>query len=212
MSILLILVGLGELSDIDVLEHGPEEADELAGDGGGGHLPGLPGRESVKDFVEPVLTLPGVGDDRGVLALLPPFERSADGGPPSVTPGGLDEHVSATGVAGLGDGALPPAVAGGVLAGHQAEVGHELAGILEAAEVAELGGQNHGCVGLEASEAGDAIDDGLVAGVRANSSMRRSSSSLRWSLYSRRAKYSANTVWSSSARVPGWRTWRIQFI
>jgi len=97
------------------------------------------------------------------LGFLAAFERSADGRASSVAPGGLDEHVSAARVAGLGDGPLSSSVAGGVLAGHQPQVGHERTRVLEAAEVAEFGGQDHGGAGLEAPEAGDAVDEGLVA-------------------------------------------------
>lgn len=43
------------------------------------------------------------------------------------------------------------------------DVGHELAWVFETTQIAELGGQDHGGLGLEASEAADAINDGLVA-------------------------------------------------
>jgi len=58
MSVLLILMSLGELGDVDVLEHGPDESDELAGDSGARDLLGLLGGEPVEDLVEPMLTLP----------------------------------------------------------------------------------------------------------------------------------------------------------
>ena len=68
------------------------------------------------------------------------------------------------GVAGFGDRSKPTSVAGGVLTGHETEVGHELAWTLEAAQITELGGEHHGRLGLEAAEAGDPVDEGLVTG------------------------------------------------
>jgi len=153
-----------ELGDIDVAEHGPKEADHLTGDGGDGDLGGLLDGEAVKEGVETVLALPGVADDSGVLTLLAPLEGCADGGAFAVLPGSLDEGVAHAAVAGLGDGAQALSRARGVLAGHEADVGHELAGALEAAQVAELGGNDHGGLGLEAAEATEAINQGLVAG------------------------------------------------
>jgi len=153
-----------ELGDIDVAEHGPKEADHLTGDGGDGDLGGLLDGEAVKEGVEALLALPGVADDSGVLTLLAPLEGGADGRTVSVLPGGLDEGVAHATVAGLGDGAEALSRARGVLAGNEADVGHELSRAGETAQVAELGGDDHGGLGLEAAEAAEAIDQGLVAG------------------------------------------------
>jgi hypothetical protein len=105
-------VGMRESCDVDLMEHSPKEADELTCDGGGGHLLGLFRREPVEDLVEAMLAFPGVGDDGGILSLLAALEWGAHGGPPPVAPGGLDEDVSAAGVPGLGDSALPASIAG----------------------------------------------------------------------------------------------------
>jgi len=146
------------------VKHGPEEADHLTCDGGDGDLSGLLDGEPVKEGVETLLALPGMADDTGVLTPLAPLEGGADGRTVSVLPGGLDEGVAHAAVAGLGDGAQALLRARGVLAGHEADVGHELAGAGEAAQVAELGGNDHGGLGLEAAEAAEAIHQGLVAG------------------------------------------------
>ncbi len=68
-----------ELGDVDVTEHGPEEADHLTGDGGGGHPVGLLGGEAVEEGVEPILTRPGVANDVEVLtSTASPNGRSED--------------------------------------------------------------------------------------------------------------------------------------
>ena len=50
-----------------------------------------------------------------------------------------------------------------MLTGHELKVGHELAWTLEAAQVAELGSDDHGGLGLKPTEAANPVDDGLVA-------------------------------------------------
>ena len=153
-----------ELRDVELTKGGPEEPDEFTGNGSSSDLARLLGSQSVKDLEESMLALPGMGDCGRILTMLSAFETGAEGGSLAIVPGGLNEDVADASVAGLGDGALSSALTGGMLAGSETDVGHELARALEAAHVAELGGQDHGCLGLEAAEAGDAVDDGLVAG------------------------------------------------
>jgi hypothetical protein len=59
-----------EGSDVEFVEGGPEEADHLASERRSGELFRLLGCEAVKDLVETVLALPGVGEDGWILALL----------------------------------------------------------------------------------------------------------------------------------------------
>ena len=94
----------------EFLHHRPEEANELACGGNRGDLIRLPGRDAVVEFVEPMLSLPGMCDDMGWLASLSFFEIDADGGSMSVLPGRLDEHVAAPTVAGLSDRPLALAI------------------------------------------------------------------------------------------------------
>jgi hypothetical protein len=152
-----------EGSDVEFGERGPEEPDHLAGDCRRGDLFRLLGSEAVKDLEETVLAFPGVGEDGRILALLAAPERGTDCGPSSVVPGGLNEHMANSSVAGLGDGSETSSITGRVLAGHEPEVGHELPRALEAADVAELGSEDHGRLSLEATEAHDAVDDGLCS-------------------------------------------------
>ena len=76
------------------------------------------------------------------LATLAPAERGSDRWTPSLLLRGLNEDVADAGVAGLGDGAEASSVSGGVLARDEADVGHELARVLEATQVPELGGDD----------------------------------------------------------------------
>jgi hypothetical protein len=55
-------------------------------------------------------------------------------------------------------------ITGGMFAGHQAQVRHELAGPFESTPVADLGEERHGADGVDATEAAEAIDLGLVGG------------------------------------------------
>jgi hypothetical protein len=47
-------------------------------------------------------------------------------------------------IAAFGDGTFPDADRRGIFAGHQSEKSHEFAGVLEAANVADLTQQNYG--------------------------------------------------------------------
>src|SRR4051812_33642300 len=109
------LVGGGDL---------PAGADELARDRDG-HDPSwlaAAGAQRVPARVEPSLHAPGVVDERGVLAALAERERPADRRREAVVQRGLDEQSASVPGAGLGDLAQPPALAGAVLGGDQADV------------------------------------------------------------------------------------------
>jgi len=145
------------------LDHdGPQEAHQLASDGDDGDLGRSFGCDSVEELEAAVLCLPRVRDDRGRLALLACLECEADRGTVAVAPGCLHEHVAAMAAAGLGDRALTAAIPLGILGGHQAEIGHERLRVLEPAPVSDLGGEHHGGVGIDAPEATQRRDHGLV--------------------------------------------------
>ena len=59
----------------------------------------------------------------------------------AVVPGRFDEEPAGVAGAGLGDRALPSLLAGAVLGGDEPEVVHQLRGVLETGEVADLGAQ-----------------------------------------------------------------------
>jgi hypothetical protein len=141
---------------------GPEEADELTGCGDGGDLRVFSGGNSVEELVQTVLSLPRVSDHVRRLTTPTFLEIDADGGPVSVLPGGLHQNVATPAVAGLGDGPLVLAIAGRVLARDEAKLGHELSRALKASPVANLGSQGHRGERVDATEAAQAVDDGLV--------------------------------------------------
>ena len=114
--------------------------------------------DSSEEFVEAMLSFPAMSDDVGRDSLLALAESGAHPRRMSVTPGGLNQDVTAMAVAGLGDGAAALATAGGVFAGHEANEGHERPRTREAAEVTELGAKDHGAVGIDAAKAAEATD------------------------------------------------------
>ena len=71
-------------------------------------------------------------------------QLAADPSLHAVVPGTLDQHPTRERVAGLGDPAAADRAAARAFARHQAEIGHELARLGEATEVADLGGDGHG--------------------------------------------------------------------
>src|SRR5271154_353339 len=63
----------------------------------------------------------------------------------SVSPGAFDQRASGMGVAGLGDAAASDGLAARLLSRDQAEIGHELAGVCKACEIAHFSDQHYGC-------------------------------------------------------------------
>jgi hypothetical protein len=114
---------LGLSLEIDVLEHGPEEAGEFSGDGHDGDAGSATLFDPAKELVESVLSFPTVGHHVSRNPLLTGSEAGTHAGWMAITPGGLNENVSAMGVAGLGDGSPGLATAGGVFAGDESDVG-----------------------------------------------------------------------------------------
>jgi hypothetical protein len=114
------------------------------------------------------------------------------------------------GVASLGDTTEPSAIAGGVLAGHEADVGHELARALEAPEIAKLGGDDHRGLSLEAAEAAETVDERLIARRKGEPMDAVVEFIPALELVLEEGQVLGGTVRSSSARVSGWSTWRIQ--
>src|SRR5512141_737088 len=137
----------------------PDEAAEFAGNGGDRDLGALAlADEASVAAVEPDLRLARVLGDAGRLVA----ERLAcpgpEGGSMAVAPTRLDEDAAGVAVAGLGDPASPLLAAAGVLAGDEADEGHELARALEATEVVDLGEEDHGGEGGDAPQAGELAD------------------------------------------------------
>lgn len=98
----------------DGLESGPDEADQLAGDGDRDLGPRLaPLQESKETSMEPGHGSIGNGDHAGGLALAS-GGRAADAGAMPVVPSGFDEKAADMTITGLGDGPPLFPAAGGV--------------------------------------------------------------------------------------------------
>ena len=56
----------------------------------------------------------------------------------SIRPGAFDEEAANAAISGLGDPSLPYGISGRTFAGHEAEVSHELARVVEPRDIADL--------------------------------------------------------------------------
>jgi len=116
-------------------------------------------------LVQASLCAPSDLDHARVLALLAAGERLADARLVAVVVGGLDQQPAGVAGAGLGDRALAALAVGGALGGHHPEEAGQLAGALEAGEVADLGAQAGGRERVDAPEAAQPGDHWGVAGL-----------------------------------------------
>jgi hypothetical protein len=91
---------------------------------------------------QPQLRLPGDGPDRFSQRLLARLGSSPDARGEPIVPCRLGKQPARVRVAGLGDRALAEAIAAGVLRGHQPQVSHQLARVIEACDIPNLGHQS----------------------------------------------------------------------
>src|SRR5262245_57890822 len=118
---------------------GPEEAGEFAGDGDGGEVAGLVAlAEALVEAVEAALCAQRDLDDVVRLARASFGERGSDARLRQVAPGRFHEQPSRVAGAGLGDCALPAALAGLVERGHESEPAGQLRWPREPCPVADL--------------------------------------------------------------------------
>lgn len=149
----------------DDLADGPHEAGELTAEGGGGDLGLLmfDGGQMFVAMMQAGLRLPGqIGDGFGE-AFLAEAQFAADACGEAVVPGGFDQSSASNGIAHFGDAALLAIIAGGVFAGNQAEVPHELAWMSEALEITEFGDEGGGVEDGQAPQGHQGFDDGFPA-------------------------------------------------
>lgn len=118
-------------------EQEPGEGDELAGGGDDGDVAVLLGGQAAEEDAE------GAGMEADVL-------------------GGLDEHPAGVAAALLGDAAVVAVLAGLVGGGDEAEIGGGLVGGGEAGGVAEGGEQGLGDGEIDAGQAHEELDPGVV--------------------------------------------------
>src|SRR2546421_1792187 len=126
----------------DMPGDGPDKACQFTGDRSGDNIGRLASAgESAIAGAQPQLRLPGDLADRLGLALLPDQQLAADPRWEAVTPGGLDQQPAGGAVAGLGKAAAFDARYARMFGRHQPEIGHQLARVGEAREVAQFGDQ-----------------------------------------------------------------------
>src|SRR5256712_548023 len=131
---------------LDVYSDRPDEAQQLARDGGDRLLLGLAlADQPAVTVVQPVLGLPSDRFDLLAQTLLALAQRPKDCRAVPIGPGGLTYDAAQVRVAGLGDGAAPGAAAARVFAGNGSAVAHELARAGEAGQSTDL--RDHGCRG-----------------------------------------------------------------
>jgi len=118
-----------------------------------------PRGESTEAFAETDLGFPGdVLDGRGEPLEAFSDERGNFSGI-AVGPGAFDEGAAGVAVAGFGDGSLAAGVSGGIFAGNEAEKSGELAGVIEACEVAKFRDQRGGDRVLDAAQGLEGLDE-----------------------------------------------------
>ncbi len=114
-------------------------------------------------FAEAHLSAPADVLDVSRQMLLSRLNGLGDLGRVAIGLGGLDEGAAGMRVAALRNPAEPTTVAGGVLAGREPEVSHELARLVEAREIAELGDRGDGDDELHAAQRLQRLDDRVQA-------------------------------------------------
>src|SRR5581483_10883483 len=124
---------------------GPDEAHQFAGHRRHGDRRSLAVADEMAIApMQPLLGPPGMTDDERGLAIAPRGQGPAEAGAMPVMPGGFHERAAGMRIARLGDRAAPLGLSRGVLAGHEPQIRHELAGSLEPLEVDDLRHEDHG--------------------------------------------------------------------
>ena len=150
---------------LDQSGDGPDKAGEFAGDRGDGDLGFLSADAGEVDeaVVEASLGLPGdLGEGFGQAFLT--FEQVwGDAGRAAVAPGRLDQGATSRAVAHFGDATLAAILAGGVFAGNQAQITHELGGMGKSVQIAQFGKGGSGMKQGHPPQAHQRLDDGIPA-------------------------------------------------
>jgi len=117
------------------------------------------GGKATEAFAETGLGLPGdVLDGRGEpLEALSDVRGNFSG--IAVLPGTFDEGAAGVAIAGFGDGSLAAGVSRGIFAGDEAKKSGELAGVVEACEVAKFRDQRGGDRVLDAAQGLEGLDE-----------------------------------------------------
>jgi hypothetical protein len=151
----LSLAGSRRLRGLGGLGHGgPDEPHQFSGHRSHGDRWPLPvPHEMTIAAMQALLRAPGVAEARGRLPMASAGQGPTEDGTVAIVPGRFHQHAPRVRVAGLGQGTPTLALARGVLAGDQPQVGHERSRPLEAAEVPDLREQNHRGQRVDAAKA-----------------------------------------------------------
>jgi len=115
-------------------------------------------RAGLVALVKTLLGPPSEVTDPLSVSLLTLGQSGADLGWIAVVGGTLDEDPAGVTVAALGDPALPAFEGAGVFGRDQAEIGHELLGVLETTEGADLRDDDHRRDGFKSLEGHEGVD------------------------------------------------------
>ena len=156
----LTLSVVGGVAGFDLGAEFPEEPAEFAGDGDFDFVVvELAFSQRAEAVTEAHLGGPGEFPHPACAGFLSGGELGADLGRDAVVGGLLNEDPAGVGIAAFADAALPFGGAAGVLSRHQSEEGHELFGMFEAAEAADLRDSDHGSDELKALEGHHGFDE-----------------------------------------------------
>ena len=116
----------------DLLGNGPHKGTQFPGDGDDDLIGMFPsGAQLPIAFAQPHLGLPTDILDRLGQLLQAQLEMPADFGRVAIGPGAFDQGTAGMGIARLGDAALATPLATGVFRGREAQIIHELSGVIE---------------------------------------------------------------------------------
>jgi len=143
-------------------QHGPDETAKFPGHSDLG-LVALKSasQQADKAVVQTILSLPAQGPNGFRLALLATGKFFADFGRDSVVLGTFGQQPPLMGIAATGDAAQALVRAAGGLCGNQAKIGHELARMSKAVDVAQFANGDHGGDQLEAAEGHESLHRGF---------------------------------------------------
>jgi len=145
--------GFAYSEGFDLPSERPDETGEFARDGDDDLVAQQSaGGEPTVARAQAQLRGPGEIGDRLGKSGLSSCDAHRDARAVAIGPGGLHQRAARRSVAAFGDGALTPAIAGGVLRGHQAKVAHEVAGIGETRHIPQFGNQAHRMNGADAAQ------------------------------------------------------------
>lgn len=142
----------------------PDEADEFASDGSAGLVVMHPAQpEFTEAMAQSYLGLPGNFDHGGRQAVVSCANSRTNACRMAVIPSRLDQQSADATVSRARDRTTLRAVTAGEFGWDEAEVAHQLAGMLEASQIADFSHDGHSGEGIDAAQAHQRLNYGLPA-------------------------------------------------